>query len=150
MLDASGFFLNECFFPSFGINDMHVQTIFIEDLENPLASVNCYFGLYIKTKLFIPTFADSSRGGRAEDDKEGIMLKARFLSAVADVLRQRRCVCDFGRPKKLVHFVVVFTLKRVDSLCVVYFTRGFLQKKGDNNDTGSFTLLHTHEKEKAV
>lgn len=43
------FVLNECFFSSFDINDMHVQTIFIEDLEKPLASVNCYFGLYIKT-----------------------------------------------------------------------------------------------------
>lgn len=43
------FVLNECFFSSFDINDMHVQTIFIEDLEKPLALVNCYFGLYIKT-----------------------------------------------------------------------------------------------------
>ena len=37
------------FFSSFDINDMHVETIFIEDLEKPLASKNCYFGLYIKT-----------------------------------------------------------------------------------------------------
>lgn len=33
--DASGFFLSECFFLQ--INDMHVQTVFIEDLEKPLA-----------------------------------------------------------------------------------------------------------------
>lgn len=49
---------------------------------------------------------------------------------------------------KLVHFVVVFTLKRVDSLCVVYVTHGFLQKKGDNNDIWLFAL--PHEKKKAV
>lgn len=33
--DASGFFLSECFFLQ--IDDMHVQTVFIEDLEKPLA-----------------------------------------------------------------------------------------------------------------
>lgn len=33
--DASGFFLNECFFLQ--TDDMHVQTVFIEDLEKPLA-----------------------------------------------------------------------------------------------------------------
>lgn len=46
---------------------------------------------------------------------------------------------------KLVHFVVVFTLKRVDSLCVVYFTHGFLQKKGDDNDIG-FSLSRAKRK----
>lgn len=39
MLKAFFFVLNECFFSSFDINDMHVQTIFIEDLEKPLAEL---------------------------------------------------------------------------------------------------------------
>lgn len=47
---------------------------------------------------------------------------------------------------KLVHFVVVFTLKGVDSLSVVSFTHGFLQKKGENDDIGS---LFSHTKKKS-
>lgn len=78
-----------------------------------------------------------SRGGRVEDNKEGIMLKSPFLI-------QHYCCCSENDTAstafadlKLVHFIVVFTLKRVDSLCVVSFTHGFLQKKGDDNDIGS-------------
>lgn len=61
---------------------MHVQTIFIEDLEMPLAPANCYFGLYIKTvySQFV------------EDNNEGIMLKALFLSDITDVA-QRTTLC---------------------------------------------------------
>lgn len=70
-------------FSSSEINDMHVQTIFIEDLKTPLASANCYFGLYIET---------------VEDNKEGITLKALFLPNILMLLRDRHCVCDFGRP----------------------------------------------------
>lgn len=61
---------------------MHVQTVFIEDLEKPLASVNCYFGLYIKTvySQFL------------EDNKEGITFKALFLFDIIDVA-QRTTLC---------------------------------------------------------
>lgn len=56
-----------------------------------------------------------SRGRRVEDNNEAV-----------STLRLQLFVADL----KLVHFVVVFTLKRVASLCVVYFTHGFLQKEG--------------------
>lgn len=64
------------------------------------------------------------------------------------LIREQLCVCDFGRPKKLVHFVVVFTLKRV---CVVYFIHGFLleKKKGDNMVIGS-SLFHAQRKKELV
>lgn len=64
------------------------------------------------------------------------MLKALFLSNISDC-SENNTASATSADLKLVHFVVVFTLKRVDSLCVVYFTHGFLQNKGDNNDIGS-------------
>lgn len=57
---------------------MHVQTIFIEDLEKPLASMKCYFGLYIKTVY----------SQLVEDNTEGIMLEALFLSNITDVAQR--------------------------------------------------------------
>lgn len=90
-------------------------------------------------------FVDLSQGGgHVEDNKEGIMLKALFLSNITDVAQNNTASATLA-DLKLVHFVVVFTLKRVDSLCVVYFTHGFLQKKGDDNNIGS-SLSHGKRK----
>lgn len=61
------FFWMSVFSSSFEINDMHVQTIFIGDLEKPIALVNCYFGLYIKTNCLFPV-DDLSWGRHVEDN----------------------------------------------------------------------------------
>lgn len=54
-------------------------------------------------------------------------------------------VCNFGR-LKLVHFVVVFTLKGVNSLRVVHFYSWFSTKGGRQYRRWLFTLPHKWKK----
>lgn len=85
------------FVPSFGINDMHVQTIFIEDLEKPLVPVNCYFGLYIKTEVFIPSLLARPETDTSRIIKRELCLKPVSYPTLLMLLREQRCI--FGRHK---------------------------------------------------
>lgn len=58
--DASGFFLNECFFLQ--IDDMHVQTVFIEDLEKPLAFGKLLLWVVNKDETVYSQFQDNKEG----------------------------------------------------------------------------------------
>lgn len=132
------------FFSSFEINDMHVQTIFI-DLEKPLASVNCYFGLYIETLLLIPSLLTSPEADMSRWIKGALCSKPFSYLILLMLLRERHCICHFRRPKIGTFCSCFYTQKRWS---VVYFTHGFLQKKKRDDNIGS-SVSHTKRK-KAV
>lgn len=108
---------------------MHVQTIFlIEKKKATCFSELLLFGLYIKILPVCSQFADFSSSRRVWDQTEGIRFNAPpfFLTMPMSSLRGKI---------QLVHFVVLFTLSRVASVCVVYLgfsTKKKKKKKGDD------------------
>lgn len=80
---------------------------FLEDLKKPRVWADCYFGLYIEAVGVTGHYAESPF----------LTWRHRAGGLASATLAER----------KLIHFVIVFTLKGVSSLRVVYFTPGFLQ-----------------------
>lgn len=115
------------FFPSFEINDMHVQTVFYRSWK--ATCFNELLLLVVHKELTVYShFVDLSWGRPVQDNAEGIRFNAPFLTLL--MLLKEDTASASSPDLKLVHFVVVFTLKRVDSLRVVYFTHGFSTKEG--------------------
>lgn len=130
--NARSFFLNDCFlfffFPSFEINDMHVQTVFYRRSWKATCFNELLLLVVHKELTVYSHFVDLSWGRPVQDNAEGIRFNAPFLTLL--MLLKEDTASASSPDLKLVHFVVVFTLKRVDSLRVVYFTHGFSTKEG--------------------